>query len=269
MGLFGKLFEKKECSICGGEIGLLGNRKLEDGNLCKKCNAKLSPFFEERRRTTVEGIQEHLNYREENKNALKDFHPTRTFSPTYKKMYVDEAARTFVVSGSRDWREDNADVIPMSEIAEVRVDVNEYKEEIKRTIKKGDTTERVSYNPPRYKYNYNFDLRIEMNEDYPWFHRLSLDLNDSTITIEPDPNTGRFLGLLTGGFDPHINPKYCEAERLGQEITQLLMGSRYNGVNIQTAAVDPNTPQMVECPYCGSKFTPEADTKCPFCGANV
>ena len=28
MGLFGKLFEKKECAICGGEIGLLGNRKL-------------------------------------------------------------------------------------------------------------------------------------------------------------------------------------------------------------------------------------------------
>ena len=33
MGLFGKLFEKKSCDICGGEIGLLGNRKLEDGNL--------------------------------------------------------------------------------------------------------------------------------------------------------------------------------------------------------------------------------------------
>ena len=35
MGLFGKIFDKKECSICGGEIGLLGNRKLEDGNLCR------------------------------------------------------------------------------------------------------------------------------------------------------------------------------------------------------------------------------------------
>lgn len=37
MGLFGNLFEKKICSVCGGEIGLLGNRKLEDGNLCKNC----------------------------------------------------------------------------------------------------------------------------------------------------------------------------------------------------------------------------------------
>ena len=32
MGFFGKLFDKKVCAICGGEIGLLGNRKLEDGN---------------------------------------------------------------------------------------------------------------------------------------------------------------------------------------------------------------------------------------------
>ena len=33
MGLFGKIFDKKECCICGGEIGMLGNRKLVDGNL--------------------------------------------------------------------------------------------------------------------------------------------------------------------------------------------------------------------------------------------
>ena len=29
------LFDKKYCDICGEKIGLLGNRKLEDGNLCK------------------------------------------------------------------------------------------------------------------------------------------------------------------------------------------------------------------------------------------
>ena len=42
------LFDKKYCDICGEKIGLLGNRKLEDGNLCKNCAAKLSPFFSER-----------------------------------------------------------------------------------------------------------------------------------------------------------------------------------------------------------------------------
>ena len=41
MGFFKKLFEKKDCEICGGEIGLLGNRKLVDGDMCKSCAAKL------------------------------------------------------------------------------------------------------------------------------------------------------------------------------------------------------------------------------------
>ena len=27
------LFDKKYCDICGEKIGLLGNRKLDDGNL--------------------------------------------------------------------------------------------------------------------------------------------------------------------------------------------------------------------------------------------
>ena len=66
MGLFGKLFEKKECDICGGEIGLLGNRKLEDGNLCKDCAKKLSYWFDDRRHSTVEEIRAQLAYREEN-----------------------------------------------------------------------------------------------------------------------------------------------------------------------------------------------------------
>ena len=48
MGLFGKLFEKKECAICGAEIGLLGNRKLKDGNMCTGCANKLSPWFQDR-----------------------------------------------------------------------------------------------------------------------------------------------------------------------------------------------------------------------------
>ena len=65
MGFFENLFEKKVCSICGGEIGLLGNRNLEDGNLCKDCVAKLSPWFSDRRHSTVEEISKQLAYRED------------------------------------------------------------------------------------------------------------------------------------------------------------------------------------------------------------
>ena len=60
------LFDKKYCDICGEKIGLLGNRKLENGNLCKTCAKKLSPWFSDRRNSTVEEIKAQLAYREEN-----------------------------------------------------------------------------------------------------------------------------------------------------------------------------------------------------------
>mgnify|MGYP000349813611 CR=1 FL=1 len=50
------LFDKKICDICGEKIGLLGNRKLDDGNLCKDC-AKNCHHVEDRRHSTVEDIK--------------------------------------------------------------------------------------------------------------------------------------------------------------------------------------------------------------------
>jgi len=81
------LFSAKFCDVCGGKIGLLGNRKLEDGNLCKDCANKLSPFFSERRKSTVEDIKRQLAYREANKAAVAAFHPTRTLGSGKKSVY--------------------------------------------------------------------------------------------------------------------------------------------------------------------------------------
>ena len=88
MGFFGKLFDKKECDLCGGEIGLLGNRKLEDGNMCKNCAKKLSPFFDERRHSTVAQINEQLAYREANKADVAAFHVTRTLGNGTKVSHL-------------------------------------------------------------------------------------------------------------------------------------------------------------------------------------
>ena len=63
MGFLGGLFEKKNCDVCGNKIGLLGNRKLEDGNLCKDCAAKLSPWFSERRHSTLDAVQHYQVFR--------------------------------------------------------------------------------------------------------------------------------------------------------------------------------------------------------------
>ena len=80
------LFSKKTCSICGGEIGLFGNRKLEDGNMCKHCAAKLSPWFSDRRRSTVVDILGQLDYREANKEKVAAFRPTKTLGNDNVKL---------------------------------------------------------------------------------------------------------------------------------------------------------------------------------------
>jgi len=90
MAFFSKLFEKKICDVCGGEIGLLGNRKLEDGNLCKNCAGRLSPWFEERRHSTVEQIKQQLAYRERNQADLQGFNPSRVIGGREYKVYVED-----------------------------------------------------------------------------------------------------------------------------------------------------------------------------------
>ena len=89
MGLFDKIFEKKICDICGAEIGLLGNKKLEDGNCCKNCAGKLSPFFSDRRSSTIEEIKKQLEYREANKAEVAKFRITRTIGTASKKIHLD------------------------------------------------------------------------------------------------------------------------------------------------------------------------------------
>ena len=166
------LFDKKYCDICGEKIGLLGNRKLEDGNLCKKCAEKLSPLFSGRRSATVEEIKAQLAYREENRQKLDFFRPTKTFGRR-RKVYIDEAAGTFIVTSSNQWRDANPDIISLSQVTACNADIQEKKEELYRETTDG---KRVSYNPPRYAYSYEFTLEILVNS--PWFSEIHLDLSD-------------------------------------------------------------------------------------------
>ena len=147
MGLFNKLFDKKECAICGKEIGLMGNRKLADGNLCKDCAKKLSPWMTDRRESSVEEIRRHLAYREENARLLPSVHPTRVFGRD-TKVYVDENAGKFFVTSQNNWQAANPDIINVSQVIDCKVDVKESRQELYHNDREG---RRVPYNPPRYK----------------------------------------------------------------------------------------------------------------------
>ncbi len=165
------LFDKKFCDICGEKISLLGNRKLEDGNLCKDCAKKLSPFFSERRSSTVEDIRRQLAYREENEKKLDGFSPSLVFGEN-KKVYIDPNSECFIVTSLTNWRSSNPDLIALSQVRNVNTEINENKDEIYYEDSDGN---KKSYEPRRYEYDYEF--RVTIMVDSPWFDEISLELS--------------------------------------------------------------------------------------------
>ena len=170
------LFDKKICDICGEKIGLLGNRKLDDGNLCKDCAKKLSPWFEERRHSTVEDIKRQLEYREKNKKAVMDFCITRQINTRNYNVFIDDNKGNFTVARKLDVNE-NPDIVPLSAVVQCRVDVERQQNEETYTTKEGET---VSYQPPVYKYEFDYTMRIKVKT--PWFDDMDFQLN--TFSVE-------------------------------------------------------------------------------------
>ena len=156
------LFDKKYCDFCGNKIGLLGNRKFEDGNMCKDCAAKLSPWFDERRHSTKQTLTEQLEAREANKAAVAAFGATRKLGK-YTKLVIDEVNRKFMVTSSNNYEKDNPDVFDFSQARGCDLSISESRTELKTKNAEGKS---ISYNPPRYEYSYNFYATISVNHPY-------------------------------------------------------------------------------------------------------
>lgn len=239
MGLFGKMFEKKTCSICGGEIGLLGNRKLEDGNLCKECAKKLSPFFNDRRRSTVEQIREQLDWREANKERVASFNVTRTLGCD-TKVLLDEDAGRFLVTPVSRWRDTNPDVLDFSQVTGCDTETRETRTELHWKDKEG---EEHSYNPPRHDVDYDVYLTIHVN--VPYYDSISFKVNDYRI-------------------EERDSVEFREVERQAREIREALTQLRESEREKVVAAAAPKTART--CPFCGATTIPDANGRCEYCG---
>lgn len=249
------LFDKKFCDICGEKIGLLGNRKLEDGNLCKDCAKKLSPWFSERRHSTVSDIKQQLEYREANKEKVAAFHTTRTLGKNMKVLF-DEDAEKFMVSSARDLKEANPDVLSFSDVTGCRLDIDEDRTEIMRKTPDG---KEHSYIPPRYTYSYDFNITINVNN--PYFDEINFRLNDSSLEIDTQPVVN---GKVNTSFDPAENVDYREYVTMGEEIKSMLLRLRQDARDNMAAAAKPK--QAVTCPSCGATTVPDANGCCEYCG---
>lgn len=277
------LFDKRYCDICGEKIGLLGNRKLDNGNLCKNCAAKLSPFFSDRRRSTVEDIREQLAYREDNKSAVAAFHTTRSLGRN-TKVLLDEDARRFMVTSARNLLEANPDVLDYSQVTGCNLDVDEHRTELKHADKDG---RQVSFVPPRYEYSYDFTVNISVN--HPYFDTIHVHLNPSAVKVGQRPigqidhrSAGRDAGAIKGQIVSNVlgvlsgqemkpiaswNPEYNEYYNMGQEIVNALTLARQE---IRSEIAARSAPRMaVTCPWCGATTLPDAAGCCEYCGGSV
>ena len=163
------LFEKKFCDICGNKIGLLGNKKLEDGNMCKDCQKLLSVWFSDRRHSTVEEIKQQLAYREANKERVAAFDMSRSLGSVYK-LLLDEGKRQFIVTRLSDWRSANPDVIDFDQLTGCTTRITEDKDELMTKDAEG---KEVSFMPPRYRYTYDF--KAVLNVSHPYFDEMRFE----------------------------------------------------------------------------------------------
>lgn len=238
------LFDKKYCDICGKEIKFLGNKKLDDGNMCKDCASKLSPWFSGRRHTSVAAIKEQLEYRSQNEAKLSSFNPTRIIGKRYK-FYIDENKKQFVVSASDKWRANNADLINISDVRDLKINITEDQDEIYDKDKDGKS---VSFDPPKYEYEYRFDVDVDVNNKF--FDDMKFELT-SNRPDSPD------------------SAEYAEYVAIADEIMKAIRGRNF--VEDRSKFKYPYTSQPSTgyatgdewfCPKCGNKNNGAFCTKC-------
>ncbi len=259
------LFDKKNCDFCGNKIGLLGNKKLEDGNMCKECASKLSPWFSERRHSTKAEIQTQLDYREENKKAVAAFHTTRSIG-RYTKLLLDEDQQKFMVTGASKLEAANPDVLDFKQVTGCNLCIDESRHELKH---EGEDGKQISYDPPQYDYSYNFRVNIQVN--HPFFDDISYSLSNGSVKTGEQPAAAvpegwQFNSAQT--VDPKLN-NYYEYLRMGNEIRDTLERMRLGlptVVEPEPVPVPDADAAMVTCPWCGSLTLLDDNSCCASCG---
>ena len=274
MGLFDRI-KKQDCEICGKEVGMFGYKKLEDGEICKDCLKLLSPWFDDRRHTTVAEIKEQIVYRQRNAKELEHFTISRQLGKYEYIMYIEEVngvPTRFFVTNQSDYKAVNPDIISFKDVVSCITDVDERHEEIKYRNSEGQT---VSYRPPRYKHHHDFYIRMEIRNN-PYFHEIKFRINSSDIVLETEGDVGGGIGgaVLAGVLQgAGINTRgaqadtpgnfserrrYAECAAICQKIEQAVEDGKRGAQPAPVFAAAPvpvqEAPQPKFCPNCCAPY---------------
>ena len=263
------LFDKKYCDVCGEKIKFLGNRKLEDGNLCKDCAEKLSPWFSDRRRSTVESIKAQLQDREANRAKVAAFSATRTLGEG-TLLCIDEEKRQFLVRRYGESLDNNPDVLSLSQVKDCQVQVEQDKDEEKT---RGEDGSMVSYDPPRYTYQYTFHLSIQV--DHPWFDEMRFRVNRSPVEIQTGLPIKLSGGLSASNLftpdrpDTDRSQEYQRYLDMAEDMRKALLAKPKEQPQAP-AWLAPERPRLkVQCPACLAVSYPDEKGCCPYCGLQL
>ena len=109
----------------------------------------------------------------------------------------------------------------------------------------------VSYVPPRYTYEYDFNIIINVNN--PYFDEIRFRLNSSSIASQ----------MVLGSAAPNMsgNVEYQECKKMGEEIRDTLLQVRQD-------MRDSAAPKVAKrCPACGASTVGDANGCCEYCGS--
>lgn len=190
MGLFGKLFSKEACIVCGNEAGSLKRKRLGDeAIICKDCAKGLSPWFGEYKESTTESIKSQLEAREQNRARLPQFRVDYCLGEG-DALLIDLQQKLFCVVGNAGGQSlssgsqlvnDNPDLVSVDAIESIEIEGAGWSgHEIKHTV----DGEQVSYEPRRYEYPCN--VRMTLKLDHPYIRQMSVQFNRGTINIQTE-----------------------------------------------------------------------------------
>ena len=164
------LFDKKYCSICGQKIKMLQNTRLQDGNLCRECRGKLSPFYMvDFMAPTVGEVAGHLAYRERNRDELRNFHATECFGEDCR-MFIDGVGRKFVLATEEELAAGSPDVFDISAVVRAEAAVSEQENE-----------HRNSDSDSEEYYTYSYSVMLELELAHPTLQLVGYQVHPKAI----------------------------------------------------------------------------------------